>query len=92
MHFFFASDNEELTNVAAAKMLLHEQTHLTFSSENVKITFALFSVFQGDTASQNMMRSVARQVCEQLVSSKPPQPPPLYEFANGFVHVKNENV
>uniref|UniRef100_A0A673M095 Collagen alpha-1(XII) chain n=1 Tax=Sinocyclocheilus rhinocerous TaxID=307959 RepID=A0A673M095_9TELE len=30
----------------------------------------LFSVFQGDTASQNMMRSVARQVCEQLVSSK----------------------
>uniref|UniRef100_A0A672LA79 Collagen type XII alpha 1 chain n=1 Tax=Sinocyclocheilus grahami TaxID=75366 RepID=A0A672LA79_SINGR len=28
----------------------------------------LFSVFQGDTASQNMMRSVARQVCEQLVS------------------------
>lgn len=30
----------------------------------------VFSVFQGDTASQNMMRSVARQVCEQLVSSK----------------------
>uniref|UniRef100_A0A8C1UIJ3 Collagen alpha-1(XII) chain n=1 Tax=Cyprinus carpio TaxID=7962 RepID=A0A8C1UIJ3_CYPCA len=28
----------------------------------------VFSVFQGDTASQNMMRSVARQVCEQLVS------------------------
>jgi len=52
----------------------------------------VFSVFQGDTASQNMMRTVARQVCEQLVSSKPPLPLPLYEFANGFVCVKNENV
>uniref|UniRef100_A0A672RGL2 Collagen alpha-1(XII) chain n=1 Tax=Sinocyclocheilus grahami TaxID=75366 RepID=A0A672RGL2_SINGR len=28
------------------------------------------AVISGDTASQNMMRSVARQVCEQLVSSK----------------------
>uniref|UniRef100_A0A672LID2 Collagen alpha-1(XII) chain n=1 Tax=Sinocyclocheilus grahami TaxID=75366 RepID=A0A672LID2_SINGR len=33
-----------------------------------KAPIFLFSVFQGDTASQNMMRSVARQVCEQLVS------------------------
>lgn len=27
-------------------------------------------VFQGDFASQNMMRSIARQVCEQLVNSE----------------------
>ena len=26
--------------------------------------------FQGDFASQNMMRSIARQVCEQLVNSE----------------------
>lgn len=30
----------------------------------------LFVVLQGDAASQNMMRSIARQVCEQLVNSK----------------------
>lgn len=30
----------------------------------------LISDFQGDFASQNMMRSIARQVCEQLVNSE----------------------
>uniref|UniRef100_A0A9J7XTS4 Collagen, type XII, alpha 1a n=1 Tax=Cyprinus carpio carpio TaxID=630221 RepID=A0A9J7XTS4_CYPCA len=40
----------------------------SFCMSKNNLEYYVFSVFQGDTASQNMMRSVARQVCEQLVS------------------------
>lgn len=44
---------------------------LLLHNESIKIQFSQKpSGFQGDFASQNMMRSIARQVCEQLVSSK----------------------
>uniref|UniRef100_A0A674DDB2 Collagen alpha-1(XII) chain n=1 Tax=Salmo trutta TaxID=8032 RepID=A0A674DDB2_SALTR len=39
------------------------QSSITLSHQNV-------FVFQGDFASQNLMRSIARQVCEQLVNSQ----------------------
>lgn len=45
-----------------------------FSNSTSSVTKALKSphifVVQGDFASQNMMRSIARQVCEQLVNSE----------------------
>uniref|UniRef100_A0A3B3DM14 VWFA domain-containing protein n=1 Tax=Oryzias melastigma TaxID=30732 RepID=A0A3B3DM14_ORYME len=44
---------------------------LLLHNESIKIQFSQKpSGFQGDFASQNMMRSIARQVCEQLVSSQ----------------------
>jgi hypothetical protein len=40
------------------------------SCRNGMLTILLDLINKGDTASQNMMRAVARQVCEQLISGK----------------------
>lgn len=45
------------------------------SKKSQMMESVFFFVPQGDAASQNMMRSIARQVCEQLVNSKFTPPP-----------------
>uniref|UniRef100_A0A8C8JBU3 Collagen alpha-1(XII) chain n=1 Tax=Oncorhynchus tshawytscha TaxID=74940 RepID=A0A8C8JBU3_ONCTS len=61
-----ASQSSLLSTPASQSSLLStpaSQSSMTLSHQNV-------FVFQGDFASQNLMRSIARQVCEQLVNSQ----------------------
>uniref|UniRef100_A0A8C7CYM2 Collagen alpha-1(XII) chain n=1 Tax=Oncorhynchus kisutch TaxID=8019 RepID=A0A8C7CYM2_ONCKI len=61
-----ASQSSLLSTPASQSSLLStlaSQSSMTLSHQNIY-------VFQGDFASQNLMRSIARQVCEQLVNSQ----------------------
>uniref|UniRef100_A0A8C7T5B9 Collagen type XII alpha 1 chain n=1 Tax=Oncorhynchus mykiss TaxID=8022 RepID=A0A8C7T5B9_ONCMY len=61
-----ASQSSMLSTPASQSSTLStpaSQSSMTLSHQNV-------FVFQGDFASQNLMRSIARQVCEQLVNSQ----------------------